>query len=184
MQRDILGDDPLTEAIEPIVPAELALMIQNNGYGQATKVRVESAQPEVIENQKGLAIHVALIGSNLNGQPRQLGLTNIDFGNIPPKSTAIGQWWFTSDLLGHFINYETRVVHSNSFGNPDLSLVSGAKLHELIHSVRVYNGDDGINDFLVNEVQDANETPDEIYTSNGVVLPVSPGECDFYSWKC
>ena len=174
MQRDILGDDPLTEAIEPIVPAELALMIQNDGYGQATKVRVESAQPEIIENKKGLAIHVALIGSNLNGQPRQLGLTNIDFGNIAPKSTAIGQWWFTSDLLGHFVNYETRVVHCNSFGNPDLSLVSGAKLHELIRSIRVYNGDDGINDFLVNEVQDSKETPDAIYTSNGVVLPVTP----------
>ncbi len=174
MQRDILGDDALTEAIEPVIPAELALMIQNNGYGQATKVRVESAQPEIIENEKGLAIKLALIGSNLNGQERQLGLTNIDFGNIPAKSTAIGQWWFTSSLMGHFINYETRVVHSNSFGNPDLSLVSGATLHELIKSMRVYSIEDGINDFLVNEVQDAAETPDAIYTSQGAVLPVAP----------
>lgn len=174
MQRDILGDDPLTEVIEPIIPAELALMIQNNGYGTATKVRVESAQPEIIENEKGLAIHVALIGSNLNGQPKQLGLTNIDFGNIAPKTATIGQWWFTSDLLGHFVNYETRVVHANSFGNPDLSLISEVKLHELIRSVRVYNNDDGINDFLVNEVQDSKETPDMIYTSNGLVLPVAP----------
>ena len=174
MQRDILGDDPLTEAIEPVVPGELALMIQNNGYGPATKVRVESAQPEIIDNQKGLAIHVALIGSNLNGKARQLGLTNIDFGNIPPKTCTIGQWWFTSDLLGHFVNYETRVVHANSFGNPDLSLVSGATLHELIRSIVVYNDVDTIHDFLVNEVQDANETPDAIYTSSGTVLPVSP----------
>ena len=175
MQRDILGDDALTETIiEPVIPAELALMIQNNGFGAATKVRVESAQPEIIENEKGLAIQVALIGSNLNGKERQLGLTNIEFGNIPPKSTAIGQWWFTSSLLGHFINYETRVVHSNSFGNPDLSLVSGAALHELIKSMRVYSIEDGINDFLVNEVQDGAETPDVIYTSNGSVLPVTP----------
>ncbi len=173
MQRDILADDPLTEAIEPIVPAELALMIQNNGYGAATKVRVESAQPEIIENQKGLAIHLALIGSNLNGQNRQLGLNNIDFGNIASKSTAIGQWWFTADLLGHFVNYETRVVHADSYGNPDLSLISGAKLHELIRSISVYNDLDTIHDFLVNEVQDADETPDEIYTSSGNVLPVS-----------
>jgi len=174
MQRDIFGDDALTEAIEPVIPAELALMIQNNGYGPATKVRVESAQPEIIENEKGLAIKLALIGSNLNGQERQLGLTNIDFGDIPPKSTTIGQWWFTSSLMGHFINYETRVVHANSFGNPDLSLVSGATLHELIKSMRVYSVEDGINDFLVNEVQDAAETPDAIYTSQGAVLPVAP----------
>ena len=76
--------------------------------------------------------------------------------------------------MGHFINYETRVVHSNSFGNPDLSLVSGAALHELIKSMRVYSIEDGINDFLVNEVQDANETPDIIYTSQGATLPVAP----------
>jgi hypothetical protein len=168
MQRDILGDDPLTEPIEPIVPAELAVMIENNGYGTARKVRIESAQPEIVDNEKGLAIHFELIGSNLNGQPRQLGLINIDFGNIPPKSTTVGQWWFTSDLLGHFVNYEASVTHLDSRGNPDLSLVSGATLHELIRSIRVYGAtDDGINDFLVNEYQDVEERPDVIYLSQG-----------------
>jgi len=175
MQRDILGDDALTEVVEPIVPAELAVMIENNGYGEARNVRIESAQPEIIDNEKGLAINFALVGSNLNGQPRQLGLTNINFGNIAPKKTAIGQWWFTSDLLGHFVKYNTKVTHLDSRGNPDLSLVSGAKLHELIKSIRVYKSglDDGINDFLVNEVQDVKERPDAIYMSQGnVVLDV------------
>jgi hypothetical protein len=172
MQRDILGDDPLTEPVEPIIPAELAVMIQNNGYGTARNVIIESAQPEIIENEKGLAINFALIGSNLNGQPRQLGLTNIDFGNIAPKTSAIGQWWFTSDLLGHFISYETKLTHLDSRGNPDLSLVSSVTLHELIRSVRVYESEDGIDDFLVNEVQDSKETPDAIYLSNGGVLDV------------
>ena len=175
MQRDILGDDPLTVPVEPVVPAELAVMIQNNGFGTANSVRIESAQPVITENQKGLAINFALVASNLNGQPRQLGLTNIDFGNIAPKSSAIGQWWFTSDLLGHFVNYEAKVTHLDSRGNPDLSLISGAKLHELIRSIDVYAGiEDGIHDFLVNEVQDAKETPDAIYLSNGGVLDVYP----------
>lgn len=175
MQRDILGDDPLTAEVEPIVPGELALMIQNNGYGTANGVRVESAQPKIVDNQKGLAINFALVASNFNGQPRQLGVTNIDFGNIAPKSTAIGQWWFTCDLLGHFVNYDAKVTHLDSRGNPDLSLISGATMHELIHSIRVYGGqDDGIDDFLVNEVQDAKETPDAIYLSNSGVLDVYP----------
>ncbi|MBW8334181.1 MAG: T9SS type A sorting domain-containing protein [Prolixibacteraceae bacterium] len=175
MQRDILGDDPLTIPVEPIVPAELAVMIQNNGFGTAKNVRIESAQPKIVENEKGLAINFALIGSNLNGQPRQLGLTNIDFGNIAPKTSTIGQWWFTSDLLGHFISYETKLTHLDSRGNPELSLISGATLHELIKSVRVYSGvEDGINDFLVNEVQDSKETPDIIYLSNGGTLDVYP----------
>ncbi len=175
MQRDILGDDALTEPIEPIVPAEFAVMVQNDGYGTAKNVRIESAQPKIVENEKGLAINFALIGSNLNGQPCQLGLTNIDFGNIAPKKATIGQWWFTSTLLGHFISYETKLTHLDSRGNPDLSLISGVSLHELIHSVRVYSGvEDGINDFLVNEVQDSKEMPDIIYLSNIGTLDVYP----------
>lgn len=174
MSRDILGDDPLTDPIEPIVPAELGLMIENNGYGAAKNVKIESAQPVIIDNEKGLAIHFELVASNLQGQPKQLGLIDIDFGTIDPKSTKIGQWWFTSDLLGHFVNYEAKVTHLDSRGNPDLSLVSGATLHELIKSVRVYGAtDDGINDFLVNEVQDRDERPDAIYVSQGnLVLDV------------
>lgn len=168
MQRDIYGDDPLTDPIEPIIPAELAVMIENNGYGAAKNVRIESAQPEIIDNEKGLAIHFELVGSNLNGEPTQLGLNDIDFGNIEPKSTKIGQWWFTADLLGHFVNYEANITHLDSRGNPDLSLVSGVELHELIRSIRVYGDtDDGINDFLVNEYQDAEERPDAIYLSQG-----------------
>ena len=176
MQRDILGDDALTtNVVEPIVPAEFAVMIQNNGYGTARNVRIESGQPKIIENEKGLAINFALIGSNLNGQPRQLGLTNIDFGNIAPMKATIGQWWFTSDLMGHFISYEAKVTHLDSRGNPDLSLISGATLHELIRSVRVYSGvEDNINDFLVNEVQDSKEFPDIIFLSNGGTLDVYP----------
>lgn len=176
MQRDILGDDALTtNVVEPIVPAEFAVMVQNNGYGTAKNVRIESAQPKIVENEKGLAINFALIGSNLNGQPRQLGLINIDFGNIAPQKATIGQWWFTSDLLGHFISYETKLTHLDSRGNPDLSLISGVALHELIHSVRVYSGvEDGINDFLVNEVQDSKEFPDIIYLSNTGTLDVYP----------
>jgi len=83
----------------------------------------------------------------------------------------VGQWWFTSDLLGHFVNYEASVTHLDSRGNPDLSLVSGAELHELIRSIRVYGPtDDGINDFLVNDYQDAQERPDLIFLSQGQQL--------------
>ena len=175
MQRNILGDDPLTEDIEPIVPAEFAVMIQNNGFGTANNVRIAAVQPKIADNQKGLAINFELIGSNLNGQPRQLGLIDIDFGNIAPQKTTIGQWWFTSSLLGHFVSYDATVTHLDSRGNPDISLISGATMHELIRSVRVYSDvEDGINDFLVNQVQDSKEFPDVIYLSNGGIIDVHP----------
>ena len=169
MQRDILGDDPLTvDVVEPIVPGELALMIENNGYGDAKNIRIESAQPEIVDNEKGLLIKFEMIGSNLQGVPVNLGLINIDFGTVLAQSAKVGQWWFTSGLLGHFVNYEAKLTHLDSRGNPGLSLVSGAQLHELIRSVSVYGAlDDGINDFLVNDIPDSKETPDAIYLSQG-----------------
>lgn len=169
MQRDILGDDALTEDIvESTIPAELSLMINNEGYGEAKNVAVESMQPKIVDNQKGLLVDFKMIGSNFNNEPKQLGLLNIDFGNVLPKKTAIGQWWFTSSLLGHFIKYDVKVKHTSSFGNANLSLIKAAYIHELIKSVKSYGvGSDAISDFLVNDVADAQDTPDRIYLSDG-----------------
>ncbi|MBO7586282.1 MAG: C10 family peptidase, partial [Bacteroidales bacterium] len=169
MQRDILGDDPLTEdRIEPIVPAELGVIIHNRGAGMAKNVLLETAEPKIIDNEKGLAVDFAMYGAAFNGNERQLGLMEIPFGNIEPGRTGVGEWWFTSTLLGHFVSYEAHVIHNNSFGNPDLSLVSSLDIHPLIHTVYAYgNLDDGINDFLVDDVDDIRNYPDSLYFSNG-----------------
>ncbi|WP_114783759.1 Ser-Thr-rich GPI-anchored membrane family protein [Botryobacter ruber] len=169
MERNILGDDALTSPeIEPSVPAELAVMVENQGYGPAVNMMISSAQPKVVENEKGLAINFNIVGSNFQGQPKKLGVTDINFGTIPALQTRIGQWYFTSSLLGKFVSYEASVVHANSFGNPELSLVKGVQLHELTRSIRAYGAsEDGINDFLVNDNFDADDTPDMIYFSQG-----------------
>ncbi|HNE80128.1 MAG TPA: CARDB domain-containing protein, partial [Flavobacteriales bacterium] len=81
MERNILGDDALTSPdIEPSIPAELAVMIENHGYGAAQNMKISSAQPEIVENESGLAIQFELTGSNLQGQPAQLGMLDIPFG--------------------------------------------------------------------------------------------------------
>jgi large repetitive protein len=173
MQRNILGDDALTPQIEPSIPAELGVMINNQGAGDALNVQLSSAQPEIIDNEKGLLIDFQIVGSNLSGQPVQLGLLDVNFGNIPAGEIAIGQWWFTSSLLGHFVSYEATVKHLDSYGNPDLSLIGGIQIHELIKSVYVYGEhDDGISDFLVNDIPDSEDLPDALYYSNGIVAPV------------
>lgn len=184
LERNILGDDPLIpETVQPSVPAELAVMIENSGFGPAVNVNISSAQPEIVDNEMGLAIDFNLIGSSLAGQPTNLGITDINFGNIQAQSSKIGQWWFTSSLLGKFVSYEAEVVHASSFGNPDLSLVNGIELHELTRSIRVYGDeDDGMNDFLVNDVFDDEDIPDIIYLSQGFqtypVLPAEEGSFD------
>ena len=169
MQRDIIGDDALTlDVIEPSVPAELGVIIYNKGVGIAKNVILETAEPKIVENSQGLIIDFSMYGASFNGNEAQLGLMEIPFGNIESGHTAVGEWLFTSSLLGHFVSYEAHVIHNNSYGNPDLSLVSHLDIHELIHPIRAYgNLEDGINDFLVNDVPDAHSYPDSIYFSNG-----------------
>ena len=169
MQRDILGDDALTlGVVEPSVPAELGVIIHNQGAGTAKNVILETAEPQIIDNEKGLAVSFGLYDASFNGSPRQLGLHDISFGNIESGLTAVGEWRFTSSLLGHFVSYQANLIHNSSYGNPDLSLVSHLDIHELIHPIYAYgNLDDGINDFLVNDNPDAYDTPDSIYFSHG-----------------
>ena len=169
MQRTILGDDALTlDVVEPSIPAELGVIIHNQGAGMAKNVILETAEPEIIDNEKGLAIDFAMYGASFNGSPRQLGLMEIPFGNIESGQTAVGEWLFTSSLLGHFVSYEAHVIHNSSYGNQDLSLVSHLDIHELIYPIYAYgNLDDGINDFLVNDILDAYDQPDSIYFSHG-----------------
>ena len=115
MQRDVYGDDALTEVVEPIVPAEFALLVNNKGNGEATNVRMQTQQPEIIENEKGLLIDFELISSQVNGGDAALSFGKTianDFGNIPAHSQMYAQWWLTSTLLGHFTSYKIEIYHS------------------------------------------------------------------------
>ncbi len=173
MQRDILGDDPLTEAVEPIVPAEFALIIDNKGYGDATNVRMVTQQPVIVENEKGLLIDFQLVSSQVNGQPAVLSFGQAianDFGTIAARSQAFAQWWLTSTLMGHFTNYDVEATHVTSYGNEDLSLLDEVSIHELIHGFTPadwLNTDATGRGFLVNDVTDAEDQPDEVYFTDG-----------------
>ena len=167
MQRDVFGDDPLTETVEPMIPSEFALIVNNKGYGDAENMSLTTKQPEIIDNQKGLAITFELISSQLNGGEKNLSLggsMTSDFGTIPAHSQAYAQWWLQSSLLGHFIEYDVKATHLTSRNNPDLSLIDTVTIHELIHGFTVNaNGDIPLRGFLVNDIKDKDDLPDEVY---------------------
>ena len=167
MQRDIYGDDPLTEEVEPTVPAEFALVINNKGNGDANNVRMVTQQPEIIENEKGLLINFNLISSQVNGGDAALSFGQSianDFGTIPAHSQMYAQWWLQSSLLGHFTDYKVEATHVTSYGNEDLSLLDEVTIHELIHGFTVRSdGDMPVRGFLVNDIVDADDLPDEVY---------------------
>ncbi|MHB9049421.1 MAG: CARDB domain-containing protein, partial [Pirellulales bacterium] len=175
-QRDVFSDDPHTEEIEPAQPFELAVMVQNKGAGAARNLRIESAQPEIIENEKGLLIDFQIIASEVAGQNLQPTLT-ANFGNVDPGQIKVGRWWLTSTLQGQFIDYKATFEHIDGLGDPRLSLIKNVSIHELIHTARAYGDlDDGMPDFLVNDVPDPEQSPgvtydipDTLYLSDGSV---------------
>jgi hypothetical protein len=192
MQRDILGDDALTEEIEPVVPSQFTLLINNKGKGDATKVKMVTKQPEVVDNEKGLMVDIHIESSQLNGGDKTLALGKsvaTDFGTIKAGTTALAQWWMTSSLTGHFTEYDVTATHVTSYDNPDLTLLDQVTIHEMIHQILlpgVENTSDGTFApenvaFLVNDEEDYHDAPDQLYTMDGGKTPV--GEATDIRWQ-
>ncbi|HEY9690604.1 MAG TPA: Calx-beta domain-containing protein [Oculatellaceae cyanobacterium] len=167
-QRDVFADDPFTDDIvETSVPYSLAVLVRNEGKGEAKNLKITSGQPKIVDNEKGLLIDFQIIGSEVNGTGVNPSLT-VDLGNIPAGETAVADWLLKSSLQGKFTDYKATFEHINSLGKSELSLIKDVKIHELIHQVQVTQPtDDGLPDFLVNDVFDANFTPDTLYFSQG-----------------
>ena len=171
MQRDVYGDDPLTlDVVEPKQPAEFALIINNKGYGDATKVRMQTEQPKIVDNEKNLLVDIGIKSSQVNGDSVTLSLSKTvfnDFGNIPAHSQAYAQWWLESSLLGHFTTYEVEATHVTSYGNEYLSLIDTVAIHEMVHGFTLNSVHPTLNvpirGYLVNDIVDADDLPDILY---------------------
>ena len=89
----------LTAEVEPVVPFTLGVRIKNNGQAAARNLKIDSAQPKIIENQQGLLINFGDIAAypsktgrqvretSLSGKFIQVGAT---FGHADrPKKTGL-----------------------------------------------------------------------------------------------
>jgi hypothetical protein len=172
-QRDVYSDDPFTDIVEPAEPFSLGLIAKNVGAGAAKNFRITSAQPQIIENQKGLLIDFKIIGTKVGAQELSPTLT-ANLGNIAPGGAQVAQWSFLSSLQGKFIEYSATFEHVDSLGSANLSLIDSVSIHELIHPVRADRaGDDAVPDFLVNDEPDPANLPDRLYLSDGSVSIVN-----------
>ena len=175
-QRDVFSDDPWTSVVEPKVPYSLAVMIQNTGRGVASHMRIASAQPQIVENESGLLIDFTIISTEVAGQNMTPSLT-ADFGDIAPGQIKIGRWLMTSTLHGQFTSYEASFQHLDGMGNTRLAIITNVAIHEMTHLVQAPGKyEDGMPDFLVNEINlasDPIDLPDTVYLSDGTKAPVT-----------
>jgi hypothetical protein len=150
LTQDVFGDDPLTPAIEPIEPYTLGVRIKNTGAATAKNVKIDSAQPKIVENLQGLLINFTIVGSYLNDLPATPSLL-IPFGDVPANGASSGRWQMTSSLMGHFVDFTATFSHADELGGALTSLIpqDGIKTHFLLRDVKVdLPGRDNVRDFL------------------------------------
>lgn len=180
MQRDVIGDDAITKDVKELSEeAEFAVLISNVGYGDAENLRMVTAQPEMVDNEESLFLQYSITSSQLNGQEKSLAFgksVTTDFGTVPAHGHAYAQWWMTSSLLGHFIDYNVSYTQLTMSQNPNLSLLGEVKIHELIRSVVVEGNANANYGWAVNGEEDARNLPDTLYLNDGTTAPIAVGE--------
>src|SRR5690606_35599932 len=121
LTQEVIGDDAFTQAIEPPVPYHLGLRVTNKEYGTAKNFTVESAQPEIIENDQGLAIGFTITGSFVNEEPAQKSLL-VNLGDVQGMSVSTARWIMETSLSGKFIDISAEFTHAKELGG-DLTSV-------------------------------------------------------------
>ncbi len=148
LPQDVLADDPLTAEVEAVVPFTLGVRVKNSGIAPAKSLKIDSAQPRIVENIQGLLINFALTGSFVNDAPVAPTL-KLDFGQLDGGTTKMGRWIMETTLAGRFTEFTARYTHADELGGQLTSLIEAVNTHFLIRDVRVdLPGRDLVRDFL------------------------------------
>jgi hypothetical protein len=149
------------------------MLLTNNGHGGATNVRMASAQPEIVENERGLLVAFQIVGTILNANAVSPSLL-VNIGTLLPRSTVMLRWLMTSSLVGRFTNFTASFESNNPLGDAELNLVKNVTTHALAHVVRLPGiDDDGIPDFLVDDATEIVNFPEAVYDSRNNTVPHS-----------
>lgn len=149
--RDVRADDPFTPEIEPAEPFSLGVRVMNQGLGTARNVRIQSAQPRIVENELGLLIGFEIVGSSVDDLPATPTLL-MSFGDLTAGRSAVGRWLMTTTLSGQFTDFNARFTHADELGGLVTSLLTRVGAHLLVQDVRVdLPGRDAIRDFLARD---------------------------------
>jgi hypothetical protein len=167
---DVYGDDPFTASVqEPAVPFPLGVRVINHSpFATAKALKIQSSQPEIIDNEQGLLIAFELLGCRVNDQPVMPSL-QVDFGNIAPQRSSVASWDMTTSLSGRFIRFTAEVSHAEEFGGALTSLIpeDAISTHRLLGQVVVdLVGRDGVPDFLAVDAMVGDITAPKLFESD------------------
>lgn len=170
LPEEVYGDDPFTPAVvEPPIPFSLGVRVLNSGLGVARKLKIDSAQPRIVDNRQGLAVDFRLVGLEVNGLAGAPTLL-ADFGDVQPGRSAVGRWRMASSLSGRFVGFSAFYSHADELGGALTSLIEGQpRAHRMVGEVTVdLPGRDGIRDFLARDGDLL-----RVFESDGLEAPVT-----------
>ncbi|MCB1739338.1 MAG: hypothetical protein KDK91_03150 [Gammaproteobacteria bacterium] len=172
--QDVTADDPFTPEVEAPIPFTLGVLIQNDGYGPARKVRIKSEQPRIVENAQGLLLVPKLLGSRIDDEPTDRSSLTVEFGDIEPGRCRKGAWDMITTLSGEFQEFKASYTHASELGGRDTSVITSVDAHFI--AAEVVNdlpGRDTLKDFLADTDRDVDRIPDTLYESDCNVVPVN-----------
>jgi hypothetical protein len=148
LPTEVYGDDAFTLEVEPPIPYSLGVRVTNSGSGVARSLGIESAQPQIVENELGLLIGFVIEGSTVNGQAATPSLA-VQFGDLAAGASAVARWVMTCTLSGTFIEFDAAFAHADELGGELTSLIQDVSTHWLVRDVLVdLPGRDAVRDFL------------------------------------
>lgn len=164
LPEEVYGMDPVTEEGE-VVPFSLGVLVKNSGYGTAKSLKINSAQPEIVQNTNGLLVGFSINNSEVNGKVVPNSLL-VDFGDVKPQEASLARWEMQCSLSGEFSDFSADITHADELGGEVTSLISTSQTHTLVHDVLMdLSGRDVIRDFLTTDMN--------VYESDGVETTVS-----------
>ncbi len=174
LQTDVVGEDPFDPTLNvPSQPAVLGLLVTNVGGGTANNLSITTAQPEIVQNEKGLLDTFQIIGTQVGNQQETPSLT-VDLGDIAPGQTADASFLIESQLAGQFVNFTATFSHSDALGGTETSLIQSVTTHTLVYAGDFnYPDSTGATDYLVDDTPNPEGLPDTIYFSDGTTAPVN-----------
>jgi hypothetical protein len=98
------------------------------GLGYARAFRVESVQPEIVNNDLGLVIGIQIDDRTINGQPATESLS-VDLDDITPKSAGAARWIMCCSLTGRFIDYKTELTRAHELGAQMPPFITAAEIN-------------------------------------------------------
>ena len=178
LSEDVYSDDPHTDEVEVALNAEIGFIVNNRGNGVAKNFTMSEMRHEFVENEKGLALELTMMGSSLNGGELQHSGMSLNFGNLEAGSTNTAVWYFQTNIHGYFSDYTASYTRVDSMGEEafltngtDVSLIESITPHMLTKTLSA-DGDEK-QDFLVNDVDDFNDMADGLYFGDGSYADVN-----------